>query len=164
MPWCVPWGWEVAGTVGPRGSERTSQQPFHEILPAAQGWQWGRAAAVRMHKTLPLLFSNAISCFIASAGCIVGWSSSLTRGGGLGLEFRVQGSEKCLAREQADERWHRLTPPLRRLPPPLAPSPPRSTPPLPLVRSALTAPSALEGCDYERLETLGDAFLKYLVG
>ena len=33
------------------------------------------------------------------------------------------------------------------------------------MRSAVTARSCLEGrgCDYERLETLGDAFLKYAV-
>ena len=38
-------------------------------------------------------------------------------------------------------------------------------PSLELVRSAVTARSCLEGrgSDYERLETLGDAFLKYAV-
>lgn len=37
-------------------------------------------------------------------------------------------------------------------------------PPLELVRSAVTARSALEASDLERLETLGDAFLKFAVG
>eukprot|EP00887_Chlorella_sp_A99_P002196 scaffold21.g2196.t1 len=47
----------------------------------------------------------------------------------------------------------------------LAPAcvPADKAPPLELVRTALTARSALEGDDYERLETLGDAFLKYAV-
>lgn len=41
--------------------------------------------------------------------------------------------------------------------------PPRRAPPLDLVRSAVTARSALEASDLERLETLGDAFLKFAV-
>ena len=37
-------------------------------------------------------------------------------------------------------------------------------PGLELLRRALTSKSALEGVDYERLETLGDGFMKYAVG
>ncbi|GAB4816128.1 hypothetical protein N2152v2_003174 [Parachlorella kessleri] len=42
--------------------------------------------------------------------------------------------------------------------------PPEKMPSIGLVCTALTAKSALEGSDYERLETLGDGFIKYAVG
>ncbi len=32
-----------------------------------------------------------------------------------------------------------------------------------LLQTAMTSKSALEGTDYERLETLGDGFIKYAV-
>lgn len=49
--------------------------------------------------------------------------------------------------------------------PPTPPCPCRAcrAPSLQLLRTALTSKSALESSDYERLETLGDGFIKFAV-